>query len=246
MTTAAVVLAAVLAVAAVLWVARPLLSRDDRNGEPEASDAAAAERLRLLEERDRALAALKELEFDHRTGKISDTDYVELVRPLRADAAAALAALDDVTGAGEAAAPEPGAPVETVVAEPVPNGNAAERQERPAVLRQEECGLRGAVAVDELRPGLVEVLAQPPAGDLSERHHAILGVLPFVDPHETAVEIEVVEAERAQLRVADPRRVQDLEHRAIPQARTVQRDWDPSRRERTVPTAHAAHRSRDG
>ena len=32
-----------------------------------------------LEERDRALAALKELEFDHRTGKISDADYRELV-----------------------------------------------------------------------------------------------------------------------------------------------------------------------
>ena len=32
-------------------------------------------RLALAEERDRALAALKELEFDHRTGKVSDDDY---------------------------------------------------------------------------------------------------------------------------------------------------------------------------
>ena len=52
------------------------------------------ERLRLLEERDRALAALKELEFDHRTGKVSDDDYRELVGPLRREAADALRALE--------------------------------------------------------------------------------------------------------------------------------------------------------
>jgi hypothetical protein len=37
---------------------------------------------------------LKELEFDHRTGKISDADYRELVAPLRREAADALRALD--------------------------------------------------------------------------------------------------------------------------------------------------------
>jgi hypothetical protein len=52
------------------------------------------ERLALEEERDRALAALKELEFDHRTGKISDDDYRSLVGDLRRDAAEALKALD--------------------------------------------------------------------------------------------------------------------------------------------------------
>jgi hypothetical protein len=51
-------------------------------------------RLALSEERDRALAALKELEFDHRTGKVSDDDYRELVGPLRRRAAEALRALD--------------------------------------------------------------------------------------------------------------------------------------------------------
>ena len=48
----------------------------------------------LVEDRDRALAALKELEFDHRTGKIGDDDYRELVAPLRQAAAAALQAID--------------------------------------------------------------------------------------------------------------------------------------------------------
>jgi cytochrome c-type biogenesis protein CcmF len=52
-------------------------------------------RLALLELRDRALAALKELEFDHRTGKIADADYRALLGPLRRDAAEALRMLEE-------------------------------------------------------------------------------------------------------------------------------------------------------
>ena len=93
--TTALVVAGVLAVLAVVVVAWPFLrepaTRDDLIAEP---DALARDRLELAEERDRALAALKELEFDHRTGKVSDEDYRELVRPLRAQAAAALRALE--------------------------------------------------------------------------------------------------------------------------------------------------------
>jgi hypothetical protein len=48
----------------------------------------------LVEERDRALAALKELEFDHRAGTLDEEDYRALVGPLRQAAAAALRALD--------------------------------------------------------------------------------------------------------------------------------------------------------
>ena len=47
-----------------------------------------------------ALAALKELEFDHRTGKISDEDYRAQVGPLRRRAAEALRALDGGEQAG--------------------------------------------------------------------------------------------------------------------------------------------------
>ena len=91
----ALVLAAALAVACVVAVALPFL----REPEPE-SDALdelgedERRRLHLLEDRDRALAALKELEFDHRTGTISDEDYRELLGPLRRDAASALRALE--------------------------------------------------------------------------------------------------------------------------------------------------------
>jgi len=56
-------------------------------------------RLELAETRDRALAALKELELDHRTGKVTDEDYRALVGPLRREAAEALRALEPRAGA---------------------------------------------------------------------------------------------------------------------------------------------------
>jgi hypothetical protein len=98
-TTVAIVLAGALAVVCVLVVARPFLREPapatDRLDEPTGPER---ERARLAEERDRALAALKELEFDHRTGKVSDADYRAALGPLRAEAAAALRALDEQEG----------------------------------------------------------------------------------------------------------------------------------------------------
>src|SRR5919108_2244927 len=100
MDAAAVVLAVLLAVACVAFVARPFLREpapeDDRLSEVPPAER---ERVRLAEERDRTLAALKELEFDHRTGKISDADYRDLVGPLRQQAAEALRALEPRTSA---------------------------------------------------------------------------------------------------------------------------------------------------
>jgi hypothetical protein len=95
--TLALVLAAALAVACVVLVALPFLR--DPTPAPGADvldqpDEAARRRLELAETRDRALAALKELEQDHRTGKVSDEDYRALVGPLRREAAEALRALD--------------------------------------------------------------------------------------------------------------------------------------------------------
>ena len=96
MTTAiALALAGLLAVVCVLWVARPFV----REPEPADDTLAAPEerRLALLEERDRVLAELKQLEFDHRTGTVSDEDYRAQLGPLRRDVASALQAL----GAGK-------------------------------------------------------------------------------------------------------------------------------------------------
>jgi hypothetical protein len=88
---------ALLTVACVVVVAlpflrQPLAATDDRVYEP---DARERDRIEVVEERDRALAALKELEFDHRTGKVSDEDYREQVGPLRRRAADALRRLDE-------------------------------------------------------------------------------------------------------------------------------------------------------
>jgi hypothetical protein len=93
--TAALVLAGLLAIACVVLVAVPFLRdpapRDDVLAAP---GELARRQLELTEERDRALAALKELEFDHRTGKISDVDYRAAVGDYRRRAAAALKALE--------------------------------------------------------------------------------------------------------------------------------------------------------
>jgi hypothetical protein len=84
-----------LAVACVLLVARPFLRDpqplDDRLDQPAEREQ---ERIALAEERDRALAALKELEFDHRTSKVSDEDYRAQIGPMRRRAAEALRALE--------------------------------------------------------------------------------------------------------------------------------------------------------
>jgi len=93
--TLALLLAAALAVVCVVVVALPFL----REPEPESDDLDELDdderrRLELLETRDRALAALKELEFDHRTGTVSDEDYRAQVGPLRREAAHALQALE--------------------------------------------------------------------------------------------------------------------------------------------------------
>lgn len=91
-----IALGLVLAAVVVVLVALPFLREptvdDDRLDAP---GKAEERHLQLVEERDRALAALKELEFDHRTGKIDDGDYRQLVGPLRRAAATALRALDD-------------------------------------------------------------------------------------------------------------------------------------------------------
>jgi hypothetical protein len=102
--TLALLLAAALAVACVVAVALPFI----REPEPESDelddlDDAERRRLELLEERDRALSALKELEFEHRTGTISNEDYRAQIGPLRRDVAAALQALGRDEGEGRPA-----------------------------------------------------------------------------------------------------------------------------------------------
>lgn len=122
MTTLALVLGALLAVAAVVVVALPFL----REPEPEDDSLAGLspaekERLALAEARDQALAALKELELDHRTGKVNDEDYRALVGPLRRQAAETLRALDAYPARMSEIEPrQPEIPEPAVVPEPTP------------------------------------------------------------------------------------------------------------------------------
>ena len=103
----ALALGAALAVLCVVLVARPFLREpqtpNDRLREPSPEER---RRVSLEEERDRALAALKELEFDHRTGKVSDADYREALGPLRRRAADALSRLDGMMRAQMSTPPE--------------------------------------------------------------------------------------------------------------------------------------------
>jgi hypothetical protein len=93
--TLALALGALLAVLCVIAVALPFLREPEPTSDSLVElDEPERRRLELLETRDRALAALKELEFDHRTGTISDEDYRALVGPLRREAASALQALE--------------------------------------------------------------------------------------------------------------------------------------------------------
>lgn len=89
-----VVLLVLLVVLAVLFVVVPLL----RTTGVEEWHMASAEQLRrieLRERRDATYVALRELELDHDTGKLDDADYAKANSELRAEAMAALAALEE-------------------------------------------------------------------------------------------------------------------------------------------------------
>jgi hypothetical protein len=89
-------LGVVLAAIVVLVVALPFLREpavaDDRLDAPGEREV---RRLGLAEDRDRALAALRELEFDHRAGQVGDAQYREQVGPLRRAVAIALRAVEE-------------------------------------------------------------------------------------------------------------------------------------------------------
>ena len=80
----------VLVLALVVWlVGSPL-----RAGPQAAEERAVGERQRLEAARDAKYREIRELELDHRTGKLSDDDFRALDRQLRAEAVAILRELD--------------------------------------------------------------------------------------------------------------------------------------------------------
>jgi hypothetical protein len=83
----------VLAVGLVAW---PLLRRAEPEPPP---DPRADERARVAEELERSLAAIREIEFDHRAGNLSDEDFAALDAAERARAVELLRRRDEL-GAG--------------------------------------------------------------------------------------------------------------------------------------------------
>ncbi|HEV8585667.1 MAG TPA: tetratricopeptide repeat protein [Methylomirabilota bacterium] len=104
----ATLVALVLAVPAAAFTLWPILRRRDRPARllPLPSD----ERLHLLEAKGAALGALRELDFEHGAGHVSDADYAELRARYETEAAAALRGLDALGPAPAPAAPVASAP----------------------------------------------------------------------------------------------------------------------------------------
>lgn len=88
----------ILALLAVAFIAYPLLAPPRAEEEdfelPEDLDE-------LYRRKESAYSAIKELEFDFRTGKLSEGDYRELETRYRADALEILGAIEETEGAGQ-------------------------------------------------------------------------------------------------------------------------------------------------
>ncbi len=79
-------------VAAIVWVVQPLLG-PRRNGEKLDSDSDAG-RSTLLSKKQRLYRAIKDLEFDYHSGKVSESDFQEIRTSLRHEAVQVLIQLD--------------------------------------------------------------------------------------------------------------------------------------------------------
>ncbi len=92
-TALAALAAAVLTIAAVVFVAWPFVSAEREPAEPELSETD-RRRLAAAERRDESYQALRDLEQDFRTGKVTADDHRLERDRLRAEAGAALRELD--------------------------------------------------------------------------------------------------------------------------------------------------------
>jgi len=101
-----------LALLAVLLVLEPLLraaqGREQRSAEPLFADSD-DEDDPVLRRRDRALAALREIEFDRATGKLSDEDFRRMYDRYSAEALVAIHEADAAAQASPAVGDSPGA-----------------------------------------------------------------------------------------------------------------------------------------
>jgi hypothetical protein len=170
-----VVLAAILIGGAFYLVALPVLQHARRVTAP-SSLTLEQERLDdLLANRDAAFQALRELNFDHRVGKITDEDFVEFEDHLKRNAAESLRALDEWEGeAGDdldqavewaVQARKQGLTGEADEDRPsVNDGRICSKCDRPASAGDRFCGGCGAPLPDSAPPQPASTLACPTCG----------------------------------------------------------------------------------
>ncbi len=101
MTMIAILLITLLIVGTFAFVLRPLMAHDSPwFGRDKGPPASAGE---LIARRDALYAALKDAEFDHETGKLTEEDYQAVRNRTMAEAAGVLRQLDHLTPEAEAA-----------------------------------------------------------------------------------------------------------------------------------------------
>ncbi len=84
------------------FIGLPLLARFGRPAA--ATGVTEGELSELLYKKDAAYTALKDLDFDHRTGKIDRADYEEMKRQFEADAMAVIKTIEEFQAGGTPAA----------------------------------------------------------------------------------------------------------------------------------------------
>ena len=136
-----------LALGALSFVLLPLLSESEPDGKPapgRVRSALDARKAASAEEDGLAVSALREIEFDRATGKLSDSDYEELKAKYTALALADLRAQDDRARAAEGAVPGAAAPVASVAEYAAGAGDdPVEAAVRAAEARRPKCGTCG-------------------------------------------------------------------------------------------------------
>lgn len=92
MNTADLVVIVVMAIGLVVWIGEPLFRRGGMREDAADAQGDAIERLTLQKET--LYTAIRDLDFDHQTGKVDADDHAELRRQMEAEAADILRQLD--------------------------------------------------------------------------------------------------------------------------------------------------------
>lgn len=89
-----IVIGLLLVLAVAAFVAMPFFTGDADGSVGRSATVSASERQKLERQKAEAYAAIKEIEFDYRMGKLSEADFAAIRNKFAAEAVAAIAALD--------------------------------------------------------------------------------------------------------------------------------------------------------